>query len=170
MSSVKVPATTLDEFCSAHQISKIDYLKLDVEGAEILALQGARELLARKAIRYLQFEISKNMLDGLNTTARRIFDYLGEWGYVCHTITPEGTLGEKLADSSAFYENYVAVPGVSTGDTAIFQSLGLERIQTAGAGAKAGIEATAKNARGKRRVQHPTHGQRLAHSLLHDCS
>lgn len=123
ISSVQVPATTLDAFCRERGMKQIDYLKLDVEGAEILALQGARDLLANKAIKCLQFEISKNMLDGLNTTARRLFDYLGEWGYTCHAITEDGRVGEKATDSSAFYDNYIAMPAASTGDTAIFNQL-----------------------------------------------
>ncbi len=122
--SVEVPTVTLSGFCKAQKLERIDYLKLDVEGAEILALEGARELLAKKAIRFLQFEISRNMLEGLKTNARRIFDYLGEWGYTCHAITESGTIGEKVTDSTAFYENYIAIPSVSTGDTAMFQHLG----------------------------------------------
>jgi FkbM family methyltransferase len=123
VSSVPVDAITLDAFCRERGITKIDYLKLDVEGSEILALQGARDLLAAKAIGYLQFEVSRNMLDGLNTSARRIFDYLGEWGYTCHAITEHGSAGAQVADSTAFYANYIAMPSVSTGDTAIFNHM-----------------------------------------------
>ncbi|HEY0456739.1 MAG TPA: FkbM family methyltransferase, partial [Verrucomicrobiae bacterium] len=122
INSAQVPATSLDEFCRERHITEIDYLKLDVEGAEILALQGARDLLAAKAIKHLQFEISKNMLDGLNTTARRIFDFLSEWGYSCHAITPEGRIGELVGDSSAFYENYIALPEPSSGHTEMFMT------------------------------------------------
>lgn len=39
-SSVRVRACTLDELCAAHQLARIDLLKLDVEGAEIEALEG----------------------------------------------------------------------------------------------------------------------------------
>jgi len=109
--SVEVETVTLDGFCRAHGISQIDYLKLDVEGAEFRALQGTCELLAKRAIRYLQFEISRKMLEGLNTSARPVFDLLAAHGYECHAITADGRIGDVVTDSSAFYENYIAVPG-----------------------------------------------------------
>jgi len=110
LGSVEVDAVTLDAFCREHRIERIDYLKLDVEGAEIQALRGARELLAKKAIRFLQFEISRKMLEGLKTTARAVFDYLAGQGYQCHAITADGRIGRRAADSDAFYENYLALP------------------------------------------------------------
>ncbi len=108
--SVEVETVTLDEFCRAHGIHEIDYLKLDVEGAELKALKGAQDLLARRAIRHLQFEVSRKMLEGLHTTARPVFDLLASHGYECHAITTDGRMAEVVADSSAFYENYVAIP------------------------------------------------------------
>ncbi|MEY2407994.1 MAG: hypothetical protein QOF48_664, partial [Verrucomicrobiota bacterium] len=108
--TVDVEATTLDGFCRQHGIEQIDYLKLDVEGAELRALEGARQLLQRKAVRYLQFEISQKMLEGLNTRARPVFDFLAQAGYECRAITSEGRIGGQVTDSSAFYENYIAIP------------------------------------------------------------
>jgi FkbM family methyltransferase len=116
--SLEVDAITLDEFCRDQRIERIDYLKLDVEGAELRALQGARGLLERKAIGHLQFEISQKMLEGLSTTARPVFDYLASKGYECHAITDAGEVGQKVADSSAFYENYIAVPRGPAGQQA----------------------------------------------------
>lgn len=42
-----VPATTLDEVCEEHEIERIDLLKMNIEGAERYALQGAENALAR---------------------------------------------------------------------------------------------------------------------------
>ena len=108
--SNEVEAVTLDSFCQQHKISKIDYLKLDVEGSELNALIGTSELLEKKAISYLQFEISKQMLCGLNTKAKYIFDFLESKGYECYTIDEDGNAGEKVSDSSSFYENYISFP------------------------------------------------------------
>lgn len=108
--SVEVEAITLDSFCNENHISRIDYLKLDVEGAEVFALEGALELLKNKAIRYLQFEISQKMLEGLSTKAQYVFDLLIANGYECHTIFKDGTIGDKVTDSNSFYENYIAFP------------------------------------------------------------
>jgi FkbM family methyltransferase len=47
--TVEVPATTLDELCAEQGIGEIDLLKMNIEGAEPFALDGARETLARTA-------------------------------------------------------------------------------------------------------------------------
>ena len=114
--SVEVQAVTLDSFCQQNNIRKIDYLKLDVEGAELDVLKGAVNLLQNKAIDYVQFEISEKMLQGLNTAAKFIFDFLKSNGYKCHHIEPDGCMGDIAADSNSFYENYIAYPSKTSAD------------------------------------------------------
>jgi FkbM family methyltransferase len=114
--SSEVDAVTLDSFCQKHNINKIDYLKLDIEGAELEALIGTSNLLENKAIRYLQFEISEKMLQGLNTKAKFIFDFLNSKGYECHCIAPDGHIGRISLESDSFYENYIAFPSKITAD------------------------------------------------------
>ena len=48
--------TTLDAFCQDNKINMIDYLKIDVEGAEHRVLKGAHGLLAGDKIACIQFE------------------------------------------------------------------------------------------------------------------
>jgi len=55
--SVTVQVTTLDQFCARNNISKIDALKIDVQGAELLVFGGARDLLRRKAISMIYAEV-----------------------------------------------------------------------------------------------------------------
>ncbi|NET35728.1 MAG: FkbM family methyltransferase, partial [Cyanothece sp. SIO1E1] len=107
-----VEAITLDSFCEQHDIQSIDYLKIDVEGAESDVLQGALELLRKKAVRFIQFEISQNMLKALNRQAKDTFDILLQHGYECHRIQPDGEIGAQVIDSNSFYENYIAFPTV----------------------------------------------------------
>ncbi len=116
VNSVEVEAVTLDSFCQRHNISRIDYLKIDVEGAEIEALRGASGLLECRAVRYLQFEISEKMLQGLNTDARVVFDFLKSKGYECHRIDRDGIVGDIVTDSNSFYENYIAYPSKTVAD------------------------------------------------------
>ncbi len=107
-----VEAITLDLFCKYNDIHKIDYLKIDVEGAESDVLQGCIELLSNKAIGFIQFEISQKMLEGLNRNAKFTFDILIQNGYECHQITSKGSIGEAVTNSNSFYENYIAFPAL----------------------------------------------------------
>ncbi len=104
----QVRANSLDAYCRGAGLEQVDYLKLDVEGAELDALRGAQHLLRTGGIRYLQFEISQKPLEGMGRKAKDVFDYLATFGYEVHAITPEGEVGPRLGDSDAFYDNYIA--------------------------------------------------------------
>lgn len=110
--SVDVEALTLDAFCTQQEIGRIEYLKLDVEGAELDALKGAEGLLRRQAVDWIQFEISKKMLEGMGRRAREVFELLASHGYACHEITDQGEIGAVVDDSDSFYANYIAAPSV----------------------------------------------------------
>lgn len=51
-----VQVTTVDNYCHKEGISHIDFLKIDVEGHELAVVQGAKAMLKRGAIDYIQFE------------------------------------------------------------------------------------------------------------------
>lgn len=51
-----VPITTLDAFVENHGIAKIDVIKIDVEGAELLVLKGAKRLLKREDAPLIMYE------------------------------------------------------------------------------------------------------------------
>lgn len=57
ISKIEVETTTIDHFCEADNISRIDILKLDLEGAEIKALHGECGKLAKYAISLIYTEI-----------------------------------------------------------------------------------------------------------------
>jgi FkbM family methyltransferase len=57
LEKIKVQSVTLDDFTTQRGISRIDLLKMDIQGAEIQALEGARGLLGRFAIDCLYLEL-----------------------------------------------------------------------------------------------------------------
>jgi FkbM family methyltransferase len=59
---------TLDNFTKKKGIRKIDFLKIDVEGAELSVLRGARNLLKNNNISFIQFEFNE-----MNAYSRTLF-------------------------------------------------------------------------------------------------
>jgi FkbM family methyltransferase len=57
-SAERVPTTSLDQFCQDHSIDHIDLLKLDVQGHEFSALQGAEELIRAGRIDTIFMELN----------------------------------------------------------------------------------------------------------------
>ena len=56
LTSIKVNTSTIDLFCENHRIDCIDILKLDIQGAELKALQGAQKMLEQHKVRYIYTE------------------------------------------------------------------------------------------------------------------
>lgn len=61
--AIEVDVVTLDEYCAAATIEQVDLLKIDVEGAEVDVLRGARELLASQRIACCVFEWGQTTID-----------------------------------------------------------------------------------------------------------
>ena len=59
----EIEIQTLDNFCEQHNISQIDFLKLDVEGNEYQVLEGAKNLLKGNNIKFIQFEFGGTDID-----------------------------------------------------------------------------------------------------------
>ena len=57
LEKIKVRSVTLDDFAAQNGIARIDLLKMDIQGAEIRALDGASGLLGRFAIGCLYLEL-----------------------------------------------------------------------------------------------------------------
>jgi FkbM family methyltransferase len=76
--SEEVPVLTLDELAGERTI---DGLKVDVEGAELLVMKGARELLAEQRIKLIQLEWNESSLALLKQDRTPIAQLLSSHGY-----------------------------------------------------------------------------------------
>jgi FkbM family methyltransferase len=54
---LEIDTVTIDEFCEHNCIEEIQILKLDIQGAELLALQGATKKLKDKSISLIRTEV-----------------------------------------------------------------------------------------------------------------
>ena len=105
----RVRSVSLDEYCDQNRIARIDFLKVDVEGAELDVFQGARRLLRHGRIECVLFEISKPMIEGMGHEPVEIFDFLRGFGMSLHAIAAGGTLSPAPVEPGASYQNFVAL-------------------------------------------------------------
>jgi FkbM family methyltransferase len=61
--SEKVKISTVDIFCKAHNIESIDLLKIDVEGFELNVIQGAKQFIDSKKVKFIQFEFGNRQIN-----------------------------------------------------------------------------------------------------------
>ncbi len=88
----RVPMTTLDGYAERAKVRSIRVLKLDLEGAELGALEGARDLLTQRRIEHLVVELNTYLLDltGERYDERRAL--LASYGYRCWQLTKSGRI------------------------------------------------------------------------------
>jgi FkbM family methyltransferase len=89
--SVEVAVVTLDSVIAEHQIDFVDFLKMDIEGHELRALEGAQHLLKEKRIGALSFEFGSGDINS-RTFFRDIWNFLTAYGFKIWRITPSGRL------------------------------------------------------------------------------
>jgi FkbM family methyltransferase len=87
----KVTMTTVDAYCEAKDIAVVDLLKVDVEGAELQVLQGAKRMLAEKRVRCCTFEFGGTTFDMGNTPVE-ISELLDNSDYSLGNLLSRGKL------------------------------------------------------------------------------
>jgi FkbM family methyltransferase len=75
-----VHTCTIDQFCADNKIEEINYMKIDVEGAEWFVLNGAENMLANKKIKVIQLEINHQLLK-FNIKVDNLHQYMLGFGY-----------------------------------------------------------------------------------------
>lgn len=70
-----IHVSTLDSVCLELGVRTIDLLKIDVEGHEFDVLQGAKQLLDKDALHFIQFEVGSRTVDA-RVFFRDFFDLL----------------------------------------------------------------------------------------------
>jgi|SRR5579872_1566729 len=78
---VRAELTTGNDYCGSRDIDRIDFLKIDVEGAEHLVLRGFSDLLGKRAIRAIQFEYGYSNGDA-KFLMRDFYKLFSGYGYV----------------------------------------------------------------------------------------
>ncbi|PYQ64426.1 MAG: hypothetical protein DMF53_07415 [Acidobacteria bacterium] len=99
--AVDVPLTTLDEYCIDRNIERIDAVKMDIQGAEVAALEGFRKTIDRLKPRWVLIEFSPEHLRGAGSSPEAFWAILGELGYEPWGFG-EGGEAFRIEDTGAF--------------------------------------------------------------------
>ena len=98
--AVRVPMTTLDAIVGAHDIRNVQFVKMDIEGAELFALRGARHLLrSQRPLVYCEFHREYMAANGTTIEDVKAFaedvgfevEFLGAGGAVTPAAPPPGS-------------------------------------------------------------------------------
>lgn len=83
-----VPNLRLDDYIEERRIERIPFLKLDVEGWEIHALQGARRALTAGKVEAAFVEVAPEALRRTGAEARDLLDLLASLGFDLYFVSP----------------------------------------------------------------------------------
>jgi FkbM family methyltransferase len=135
--SEQVSVTTLDALAQSEQLRSVDFIKLDIEGGELRALQGASEVL-RKFRPAILLEINPPHLEAAGYTLRELLSFLTDLDYEIWSIGTEG-MSRLHVDAAAVRGNVMAFPReleqakkfYSWKSKAIIRELALKRVRAA---------------------------------------
>jgi FkbM family methyltransferase len=88
--SAKIPTITLDEFMALKGIDKVDVIKMDIEGAELMALRGASRLLVGDQCPVIFLEVNPRTLAFGKSRAADLVEFLQQHGYQVGRIATYG--------------------------------------------------------------------------------
>lgn len=100
--TTRVTSGTIDWFCKWNKIKQIDFLKIDVEGAELDVLKGAKRMLTEKRILFAQVEYGGTYPDA-GITFKQVINYLDELDYKVYELKGNNLI--QLTEEN-FIEDY----------------------------------------------------------------
>ncbi len=107
----EVKTITLNGYIKKYNISHVDLIKIDIEGAELLALRGANQLLNRSDAPTIVLEMADITTDGFGYKAMEMWDYLKSLDFSLHSFDKHGNLAgpAKRPLNFACAQNLVAI-------------------------------------------------------------
>jgi hypothetical protein len=111
---------SLDECLEREGIEHVDFVKMDVEGAEIEVLNGATRLLDRRPRPVLMCEVYDIRTAPWGYPANAIIDFLNQRGFKWLSLLDDHRLSLVASDAGEFAGNYIAVPEERIADVSVY--------------------------------------------------
>ncbi len=79
--SVKIEAVSIDDFCVKNGIEKVDFIKMDIQGAEAMALKGMRKLVKKSRNLAMLVEFWPTSLKNCGSSGEDFLKLLDNMGF-----------------------------------------------------------------------------------------
>jgi FkbM family methyltransferase len=109
----RVVVRPLDKVLRELRVEKVDFIKLDVEGAELPVLKGAARLLGTVPRPVILCEVQEETSRAWGYSSRQIVELLSAREFVWFRLDDHGDLVPVTEERSGFGRNLVAVPAES---------------------------------------------------------
>jgi FkbM family methyltransferase len=117
---LRVSVTTLDGFIERQQMERVDFIKVDVEGAELDVFRGAARLLQGRPRPVILAEVYDIRTAAWGYRARDIVAFLHGLGYRWFQPLDEGSLAPVSVNRERFDANFVAFPEERMNEVSLF--------------------------------------------------
>lgn len=100
--TITIKTDTLDNFCKTQNISSIDFIHMDVQGAELMVLQGGKNMLEK--INSIWLEVERISLYENQALKNDIELFLSTHGFVCRLNKVNHIAGDQLWVKKTYLE------------------------------------------------------------------
>ena len=83
---IKVDTLTIDEYCTKNNINRINIVKMDIQGAELAAMQGATSMLEASKIDIIFCEVNFIAMYENSALFHELVIFLEKFGYRVHNL------------------------------------------------------------------------------------
>jgi FkbM family methyltransferase len=108
--AIEVRVARLDDFARQNDLKRVDFVKMDVEGAELSVLKGASEFLERRPRPVIFCEVQDLRTRPWGYAAKEIVDFLRQKGFSWYIPSADGEVRPLPPNQNEFDGNFVAVP------------------------------------------------------------
>ena len=102
---VEVAVTTLDEYAAAKGITRVDVLKVDIEGGEPAALRGAGQLLAERRLTTIVCEMNDVHLKRVGSSREEMVELPVDAGFVPRPLPLLGARKLRASPNAVVADN-----------------------------------------------------------------